>query len=141
MMKRAVFLMIALSFLLSGNKSIDNNDRMFFNSSFRPDEAHKSSKIRINFKDSIPDDTLTLYFSDANIPVAFSRNISTAVCYDSLCRRANITLYWEVFGKYIGYSIPRGDELTKKEHVPFSDRDYARLNEVLSDSLSVLKFY
>ncbi len=141
MMSRAVLSMIVLSILLSGNKRIDNNERLFFNSSFRPTEAYKSSKIPIHFKDSIPDDTLTLYFSDANLPVAFSRNISTAVCYDSLCRRANITLYWEVFGKYLGYSIPRGDELTKKEHVPFSDSDYARLNEVLSDSLSALKYF
>lgn len=140
-MIRVVLSMIVLSILLSGNKPIDNNDRMFFNSSFRPAEAYKSSKIQIRFKDSIPDDTLTLYFSDANLPVAFSRDISTAVCYDSLCRRANITLYWEVFGKYLGYSIPRGDELTKKEHVPFSEKDYARLNEVLNDSSSALKFY
>jgi hypothetical protein len=139
-MSGAVLSMIALLVLLSG-KNIDTNDRMFLNSPFRPAEAYRSFKIPVHFNDSIPDDTLTLYFSEADLPVAFSRNISTAVCFDSLCRRANITLYWEVFGKYIGYSIPRGDELTKKEHVPFSDSDYARLNEVLSDSLSALKYF
>jgi len=140
-MGRNVLIMIALLFLLSGNKNIKTGERMFFKTSFHPDKANRVNKLFFNFNDSIPDDTLKLYFSSDNLPVVFSRDISTAVCFDSLCRFVNLTLYWEVFGKYIGYSIRDGDELTKKEHTLFSQSDYIRLNEILNDSLSALKFY
>ena len=41
----------------------------------------------------------------------------------------------------MGYSIPWGEELTKREHTPFSDADYKKLTEILSDSASQLGFY
>jgi len=127
--------------LLMGSVQPDIKGRIFIDSPFRPDTAAKTSKVLINFNDSIPDDTLTIYFSATSIPEAFSRNIYTAVCIDSLCRPVDITLYWEVTGKYIGYSLPPHEELTKREHVPFLERDYKRLNEILSDSTSQLGFY
>ncbi len=120
-------------------KSDHNVVRKFFTSSFQPEKALKTSKIRINFKDSIPDDTLTIYFSNNNLPDAISRNIHTAVCMDTLCRLVDITLYWAITGKYLGYTLPDGKELTKKEHIPFSSADYSRLNEILGDSASQLR--
>jgi hypothetical protein len=116
-------------------------DRMFINSPFRPDKSSKISKVRINFSDSIPDDTLTIYYSAAAYPEAVSRNIHTAVCIDSLCRLVDIRLFWEITGKFIGYSLPSGGELTKREHTPFSETDYNKLIEILSDSASQLGFY
>ena len=127
--------------LLLGSSRPDEMGRMFTNSTFRPDKAAKISKVLINFIDSIPDDTLSIYFSATNQPEAFSRNIYTAVCIDSLCRPVDITLYWEVTGKYIGYSLPPREELTKREHVPFSESEYTRLSEILADSSSQLGFY
>jgi hypothetical protein len=138
-MQRVV--VILLFFILTGNISLEKGDRMFFTSSFRPDKFNSKSKILINFKDSIPDDSLTIYFSNTSCPEAFSRNIHTAVCIDSLCRLVDITLYWEVTGKYLGYSLPQGEEMTKKEHTPFSENDYNKLTEILSDSSSQLGFY
>ena len=114
---------------------------MFINSPFRPDKSSKISKIRINFSDSIPDDTLTIYYSATAYPEAVSRNIRTAVCIDSLCRLVDIRLFWEITGKFMGYSIPWGEELTKREHTPFSETDYKKLTEILSDSSSQLGFY
>jgi len=127
--------------LLMGSVQPDKKGRIFINSPFCPDTAAKTCKVLINFNDSIPDDTLTIYFSTTSQPEAFSRNIYTAVCIDSLCRPVDITLYWEMTGKYLGYSLPPGEELTKREHVPFSDSDYKRLSEILSDSTSQLGFY
>jgi hypothetical protein len=124
-----------------GNNQPDEMGCMYFNSPFRPDKAKRISKVLINFKDSIPNDSLTLFFSDNNYPEAFSRDIHTAVCIDTLCRLVNITLYWEITGKYLGYSLPSGEELTKREHIPFLDSDYLRLNEILSDSSSQLGYY
>jgi hypothetical protein len=114
---------------------------MFIHSSFRPGEVATTKRVLIQFKDSIPDDTLTIYYAPIDQPVAFSRNIHTAVCSDTVCRLVNVTLFWEVTGKYMGYSIPNGEELTKKEHEPFLESDYQRLNEILADSSSLLKFY
>lgn len=127
--------------LLMGSVQLDKKGRIFIDSPFRPDTAAKTTKVLINFNDSIPDDTLTIYFSATSQPEAFSRNIYTAVCIDSLCRPVDITLYWEMTGKYIGYSFPPGEELTKREHVPFTESDYKRLSEILSDSTSQLGFY
>jgi len=127
--------------LLMGSVQPDKKGQIFINSPFCPDTAAKTSKVMINFNDSIPDDMLTIYFSGTSQPEAFSRNIYTAVCIDSLCRPVDITLYWEMTGKYIGYSLPPGEELTKREHVPFSESDYKRLSEILSDSTSQLGFY
>ena len=76
-----------------------------------------------------------------NLPVAFSRKIHSTVCGDTVCRLVNLTIYWEVTGKFIGYSIPRNAELTKKDHVPFLESDYNRLSRILADSSSLLKFY
>jgi hypothetical protein len=110
-------------------------------SPFSPEKVERTSKVLIQFKDSIPDDTLTIYYAPIDQPVAFSRNIHTAVCSDTVCRLVNLTLYWEITGKFMGYSIPAGEELTKKEHEPFMESDYQRLNEILADSSSLLKFY
>jgi hypothetical protein len=60
---------------------------------------------------------------------------------DSLCRLVDITLFWEITGKYLGFKLPSGTELTKKKHVTFTGMDYSRLNEILSDSASQLGFY
>ena len=126
---------------LTGNTGSEKTSRMYMNTTFRPGQAKSIRKVLINFQDSIPDDTLSLYFSDANIPIVFSRDIHTAVCLDTVCRLVNITLYWEITGKYLGYSLPDGEELTKKEHFPFILSDYNRLHEILADSSSQLGFY
>ena len=138
-MQKVVF--IFFIFLILGGFRVAPVNRMYMNTSFRPEKAETVRKVLINFKDSIPDDTLTIYFSPANSPVAYSRNFHTAVCIDSLCRIVDITLFWEVTGKYLGFTLPKGEELTKKEHVPFLESEYIRLNEILADSTSQLGFY
>lgn len=138
-MSKGILLFFAV--LLMASIQPDEKGRMFIDSPFRPVTATKTSKVLINFNDSIPDDTLTIYFSATSQPDVFSRNIYTAVCIDTLCRPVDITLYWEMTGKYIGYSLPLGEELTKREHVPFTESDYKRLSEILSDSTSQLGFY
>lgn len=136
-----IFILLALFFLLSGSFRIEKTQRRFMLSPFSPEKVERTSKVLIQFKDSIPDDTLTIYYAPIDQPVAFSRNIHTAVCGDTVCRLVNLTLYWEITGKFMGYSIPTGEELTKKEHEPFMESDYQRLNEILADSSSLLRFY
>ena len=140
-MKRTTMILFLLQLLLLGNIPQDKGIRMVFNTTFRPDKIEKISRILINFNDTIPNDSLTIYYTGINEPVAFSRDIHTAVCMDSLCRLVDITLFWEITGRYLGFQLPPGTELTKKKHIPFTEMDYNRLNEILSDSASQLGFY
>ena len=140
-MVKVTSILIIWLFLMTGNISFDDGKHLFVNPSFQPDKCLIKKKVLINFNDSIPDDTLTIYYSNPDLPSAFSRDIHTAVCLDTLCRVVDITLYWEVTGKYLGYSLPSATQLTKKEHSPFSEKDYARLNEILSDSSSQLRTF
>ena len=140
-MKRTTIILFLLQLLFPGNIPQEDSIRMVFNTTFRPDKVEKISKVLINFNDTIPNDSLTIYYTGINEPVAFSRDIHTAVCMDSLCRLVDITLFWEITGRYLGFKLPPGTELTKKKHVPFTEMDYNRLNEILSDSSSQLGFY
>ncbi len=140
-MFKVISVLIICLFLMSGNTSFDDGKHLFVNPLFQPGKCLIKKKVLINFNDSIPDDTLTIYFSEPDLPSAFSRDIHTAVCLDTLCRVVDITLYWEITGKYLGFSLPSGTQLTKKEHTPFSEKDYSRLNEILSDSSSQLRTF
>ncbi len=140
-MKRTTMILFLLQLLLLGNIPQNKGVRMVFNTTFRPDKIEKFSRVLINFNDTIPNDSLTIYYSGINEPLAFSRDIHTAVCMDSLCRLVDITLFWEITGRYLGFQLPPATELTKKKHVPFTEMDYNRLNEILGDSTSQLGFY
>lgn len=140
MVKSAAVLLLSLSFFLSFTEQ-KKIGRSYFVSPFQPEKAKSIQKIAISFADSIQENWLNLYYSEEKFPICFSRNITTAVCLDGLCRLVDITLYWEITGKYLGYSLENGKELSKREHVPFLESDYVKLNEILSDSLSALKFY
>ena len=142
MVKGKIFEVIIV-FVISifGYKLPDSKSRHLFNHPFDPDKSFITKKILIDFRDTIPDDTLTIYYSAPNHPNAVSRNIHTAVCIDTLCRLVDITIFWEITGKYLGFTLPTGEELTKKKHTPFTEGDYIRLNEILGDSLSQLGLY
>jgi len=140
-MNKVGYILILLQLLLSANIRFEKENRMVFNGTFRPDKIKIISKVPLSFLDSIPDDTLSVYYSYVNLPVAFSRNFHTSVCMDTMCRLVDIALFWDVTGKYLGFSLPQGEELTKKKHTPFEEKDYARLDEILGDSTSLLGFY
>ncbi len=140
-MYKPLYILVILLFLLSGSIRFEDGKRKLFNTQFDPDKVNKTQKVLVNFQDSIPDDTLTVYFDKTDFPIAFSRDIFSPVCMDTLCRPVDITIFWEITGKYLGYIILPGDELTKKKHTPFLQSDYVRLNEILADSSSQLGFY
>lgn len=77
--------------------------------------------------------TLYQYLSKEGFPVYYSRNVYTGVCYDNQCKFLNMTLYWNPTGRYLGFEMPENEFLSKDDHVPFTDAEYARLNDLLSD--------
>jgi len=95
----------------------------------------------INFKDTIPNDTLLIYSDINNYPVKYSRKITVDVCVDSECRMVNIDLFWNITGRYLGFELPAGEFLSKTEHNHFNEIEYDRLHSLLADPRSALANY
>jgi hypothetical protein len=71
----------------------------------------------------------------------FYRDIDQFPCEDSVCERMHVRLYWDTQGKYLKLSTDEGTGLTKLNHKPFTPRDYQKLNELLSNPKSYLRYY
>lgn len=87
----------------------------------------------ISSEEGMPDDTLYQHLSAEGMPVFYSRNIRTSVCFDNKCRLLKITLYWNPSGRYLGFVLPENEYLSKKDHDPFSESEYEKLNQLLAD--------
>ena len=93
-------------------------------------EIEKVVPFYTDIKDTIPNDTLLIYFDKNENPVKYSRKIITGVCIDGECRLVNIELFWNTTGRYLGFKLPKGEFLSKTEHDPFKSADYNRLHEL-----------
>ncbi|MEI7732226.1 MAG: hypothetical protein WCO56_21805 [Verrucomicrobiota bacterium] len=116
----------------------------------QPGTAHPDGpKLkRVNLELEVPDPTApslpmrvhrVVQFRDQNaFPVGYAMPLTTDVCADKNCRLLEVTLYWNAVGNFDRLEYPRGKPLTKKEHVPFTVDDYAKLNLILKDQDSLL---
>ncbi len=110
----------------------------------QPSISSKITKVVpqiIDFKDTIPNDTLLIHLTENCIPVNYSRKIVIGVCIESKCRLVNIELFWNITGRYLGFELPENEFLSKTEHDPFSAVEYDRLHILLADPLSALANY
>jgi len=71
----------------------------------------------------------------------FYRDIDQFPCDDSVCQRMQVRIYWNVNGKYMKLTTPEGFGLTKINHKPFTARDYQKLDELLGNPKSYLRYY
>ena len=69
----------------------------------------------------------------------YSLTLKTGICYDNVCKPIHVNVHWDMLGRFLRLECPKYAPLTKKEHEPFTARDYARLDEILRDRLSILK--
>ncbi len=83
--------------------------------------------------DTLSGDSLYLVKTKESIPIHYFKNITTEVCFDNECRLLNITVYWNITGRYLGFELPDGEFLSKHDHEPFSSNEYERLNDLLAD--------
>jgi hypothetical protein len=75
------------------------------------------------------------------MPCGYSMRLITDVCLDNTCDILDITIYWDLFGRYERFEYPPGRPLTKMNHEPFSEEDYTFLDRILSNRDSILKIY
>lgn len=71
-------------------------------------------------------------------PVGYSMSFETHVCNDNQCLPVEATMMWDALGYYTRLTYPPGKPLTKKDHVPFTAADYAKLDRILKDRGSIL---
>jgi hypothetical protein len=83
--------------------------------------------------------TLTQFVDGDGYPVGYAMPIETEVCRDKVCRLATVTIYWDELGNFERLELPLGQELSKKDHTPFTASEYQRLDGILGDKNSVLK--
>ncbi len=73
------------------------------------------------------------------VPVDYYMTVESVACQESLCAIDKVRMHWDALGHYRGYDLPAGVELTKRDHVPFSKADYAKLEAILNDRQSLLR--
>lgn len=81
---------------------------------------------------------LVQFKDDNGFPAGYAMRVTTEVCTDKKCKIVEVTMYWNAVGDYERLECPPGNPLTKKEHVPFTAADYAKLDGILKDRESIL---
>ncbi|QEH39595.1 hypothetical protein [Chitinophaga sp. XS-30] len=101
----------------------------------RADDSIRRYEVREN--DSISY-TLNLVLDKAGQPLYFFRNIYTPVCNTGECKPVYINFYWDLRGNYTRFDMPDNEVLTKTDHREFQEKDYAKLQDILSRETSIL---
>ncbi len=76
---------------------------------------------------------------EKGFPAGYELSFVTHVCNDNQCLPVEATLNWDALGYYRRLTYPPGKPLTKKEHVPFTPADYAKLDRILRNRTSILR--
>ena len=97
--------------------------------------AANNDTFIVGYKDTLNDDSLYIVKTKEQIPIHYFRNIATEVCFDNKCRLLDITIFWNITGRYLGFELPYGKFLSKYDHEPFVASEYERLNELLADPM------
>jgi hypothetical protein len=88
--------------------------------------------IVIEYRDTLNLDPLNLVKTKDSIPLHYFKDIITEVCFESECRLLDVTVYWNITGRYLGFELPQGEYLSKYDHEPFVNEEYERLNELMA---------
>jgi hypothetical protein len=76
---------------------------------------------------------------EQGFPVDYSLALKTHVCVDQQCREVEVTLFWDAAGYFQRLEYPPDKPLTKKDHIPFTDEDYTKLDGIIKDRQCILK--
>lgn len=83
--------------------------------------------------------TLKLALNEAGQPQYYFCNVFTPVCLTGECKPVYINFYWDLLGNYTRFDFPPGEVLTKMDHKEFKPEDYEKLQDILSNTNSLLK--
>jgi hypothetical protein len=102
--------------------------------------THDHPITQFTVADSIKIDVQAIYDS-LGILDKYHARVFTPVCEVDKCYAIEADFYWDAVGRFHHYDTIPGKELTKLDHIPFTDSDYVKLNYILSNPNSVLASY
>lgn len=83
--------------------------------------------------------TLIQNFNAKGEPSAYSMWVDSVICRDKTCEVVKVQLHWNALGHYQHFNLALGSQLTKLDHVPFTQKDLMKLQGILKDPDSPLK--
>ncbi|MBX2876543.1 MAG: hypothetical protein KTR30_30765 [Saprospiraceae bacterium] len=117
------------------NFSWSDHDKLSYSKKATITADHETQQTSIiTFRDTLSEDPLFFVKSkESNTPLYYFKDITTDVCFDNECRLLRVSVYWNITGRYLGFDLPKGEFLSKRDHQPFSDDEYERLNDLLAN--------
>lgn len=92
-----------------------------------------------NSKDSLSDNKVIELQDNYGLTIWFGRYFFKDICTTGVCRMVRLWIFWDGTGNYLGIQLDENGPLTKSDHTPFDFQDYTRLDEIMADTISILK--
>jgi hypothetical protein len=92
-----------------------------------------------NSTDTLSENRILELQDDDGMTLWFGRYFYKDICVTGICRMVKLWIFWDCAGNYLGIQLDEKDPLTKSDHTPFEPEDYIRLDQILADTLSILK--
>lgn len=73
--------------------------------------------------------------------IQYYMDVESVICDDHRCKIEKVRLFWDKYGFYSKFELPKGVILEKTEGKPFSPEDYKRLQTILLDLHSPIRYY
>lgn len=89
--------------------------------------------------DSLSDNKIIELQDNNGLTIWYGRYFYKDICITGICRMVKLWIFWDGVGNYLGIQLDETDPLTKSDHTPFEPDDYIRLDEILGDTVSILK--
>jgi len=96
-------------------------------------------KFKVKINDSTEITIVQAINSETKLPVYYYSKLYVPACNTGECKIIDITMYWDIYGNYFKYIVPKASPLTKADHKPFKKSDYSKLHIILTDTSSSLK--
>ena len=122
MIRTIGFIIVSLFFIET--KCIKHENPLFYFT------AYDSIDIKVNAN-----------FDSLGLLVNYSARVITPVCEKDKCYTIEIDFYWDPIGRFHRYDTISGEGLTKLDHEPFTQSDYSKLDNILTNSNSILGSY
>lgn len=97
------------------------------------------SHVIKNSSDSLSDNKIVELQDKNGLTIWFGRYFYKDICITGICRMVKLWIFWDGVGNYLGMQLNEREPLTKSDHTPFEPQDYIRLDEILRDTVSILK--
>ena len=99
----------------------------------------KGESFNVKINDSTEITIVQAISKSTNQPVYYYSELMVPACNTGECKLIQMTMYWDVFGNYFKYLVPKNYPLTKVGHSEFKSKEYVLLHKILNDTTSEFK--